>query len=211
MNSRFFHYLKIVAAVHVGVVVVLMVVSGWRGFPRKKSAVMVPVEFVVEVPAPPAVVHEQVPENALEQESKQSREKPIERSHTKIRRKSDGKPSQRQLSQEEIRKLLAKGARAGDHTSIPGDDTRYFEIVRQTLYKAWAQPSAEEVGDAVAEVSIRLRRDGQIIDRNMERESGNAVMDASVMEAVNSVQRITGLSSAFLIRHEAITVSFKVE
>jgi len=225
MNSRFLHSLKIVTAIHIGVLLVLFVTTGWRSFYHKKSDDMVPVEFVVEVPdsdpildfPEPAskdvlsIVEKHRPDDVPEQELKKIAKKPIVPSQKKIRKPVEKKLPGKQLPLEEIKKLLAQGATPGDHTSVPDEDSRYFEVVRRVLYEAWNQPSVEEVGDAVVEVSIRLQQDGQIVARNMVRASGNAVMDASVLQAVNSVQQISGLSAAFLRTHEEILVSFRIE
>ena len=50
MSPRFYHYLKIVAAVHVVIAVVAIAISGWRGCFRNKEVVPLPIEFVVEAP-----------------------------------------------------------------------------------------------------------------------------------------------------------------
>lgn len=220
MNKNFVHYLKIVAAVHIGVILLLVLISIGRVFFLSKPDVMLPVDFVVEVPSAPVVtekparvVHEKeaqdMPSPTPEHEPERKRK--IERSKIRIIRGSKERPARKQLSEKEIKKLLAQGAKAGDHTSIPDDDARCFEIVRQALYGAWVQPSAEEAAGAVAEASIRLRRDGIVVDRNLVRKSGNPVLDASVMQALHSIRRIAGLSSAFVNRHEVITVSFEIE
>lgn len=218
MNKRFLHYLKIVTVTHVGVVLILVVFTGWRSTFRRKPDMIMPVEFMVEVPVPPSPIepepapsHEQIPKEMPKQESKQERKKTIVRSQKRVSRRIDGKPPRKQLAPEEIKKFLARGAIPGDHTSVLDDDWQYFEMVRQVLYNAWVQPSDEEVGDAVTEVSIRLQQDGQVIDRSLVRKSGNTVMDDSVIQAANSVQRIEGLSPAFLRKHKVIIVSFRVE
>jgi TonB family protein len=60
-------------------------------------------------------------------------------------------------------------------------------------------------------VSIRLGENGVIVGRRLATGSGNRVLDKSVMQAVNSVTRISGLSSGFLKRYRVISVSFKIE
>ena len=79
------------------------------------------------------------------------------------------------------------------------------------MYDAWAQPSAEEVGGASAEVRIGLGPGGRVTERTLVQPSGNAALDTSVMAAVESVATIHGLTPAFLARHKDVTILFKVE
>jgi len=221
MNRRFFYYLKIVTAFHVVAVAVLVVASGWRKWFGRKRETTVPVEFVVEVPpAPPA------PEKAAPTEKERRKQPPvpkeepttkakpksreIERSKTKVTRRT-GKETKRSLSEAEIRKLLLRGAKRGDYTKIPNEDLQNFELIRRALYSAWNQPSAEEVGGAMADISVRLHKDGGISDPRLATKSGSALLDESAMAAARSVRRIPGLSTSFLSRHDEITISFRLE
>ena len=47
--------------------------------------------------------------------------------------------------------------------------------------------------------------------RELVRKTGNAAMDESVQQAMNAVQRVSGLSPSFLAQHETVTVAFRVE
>jgi len=115
------------------------------------------------------------------------------------------------MTEEEIRKLLAEGAKLSDHTSIPDEDSRCFEIVRRTLYGAWSQPGRAEAGNAQAEITLRLGPGGKILGSEIARPSGNRVLDRSVLDALNAVERISGLTAGFMERHKVITISFRVE
>jgi TonB family protein len=115
------------------------------------------------------------------------------------------------LTPEQIRDLLAKGAKPSDHTSIPSEDARCFEAIRQAFFRSWEQPSKAAVGDAVAELGFTLSGDGRVGARRLARSSGNALLDESVLAAARSVDRIYGLTPSFLSRHRDVTVSFKVE
>jgi outer membrane biosynthesis protein TonB len=220
MNERFFHYFRIVAAVHIFVLIAVLVMSGWRNFFRKKPDFSVPVEFVVEVPVQPAVSKPQAaitePEKAPEPVPKPAPPKPrkkkkIEISKKKVTKQTGGAQPKKALSEEEIKKLLAMGAKPSDHTSVPDEDGRCLDIVRRKLYSAWNQPSAEEAGDSSVKVTIAVRADGQVVSRKMIGKSGNVVLDTSVMEAVDSVIKIQGLTPGFVSRYPSITISFKVE
>ena len=115
------------------------------------------------------------------------------------------------LTDEEIRKLLAMGAKPSDHTSIPDEEPRCLELIRQTLYTVWMEPSREEAGTAEALVSLTFAGNGVIVGRKLVRPSGNATFDASVEQAMRTIQQIPGLTPAFLSRHASVTISFKLE
>ncbi len=118
--------------------------------------------------------------------------------------------SMKRLSQEEIARLLALGATPGNRNLTPEGEAFDFEVIRRRLYKAWAQPGSAS-SKLSAEVEIRLNSAGNIISRRMLRSSGNAVMDESVMEAVNSVLRIDGLTPGFIDRKNGrVTIVFEV-
>jgi hypothetical protein len=116
----------------------------------------------------------------------------------------------RKYTDEELRRMLAQGATAGDRNVVPEGDTLYYEIIKRMLNNAWTHPSRAEVGDAVAEVTLKFAPDGRIIGAALTQKTGIPSMDSSVMEAVNSVTRVDGVSEDFLKYHNEITVDFKV-
>jgi len=121
-------------------------------------------------------------------------------------------PKPNPLTRDQIRDLLIKGAKPSDHTAIPTDsDDRSLAVVQNRLYAAWTEPSASEVGNAKTLVEIELDGMGRLTARRIKRGSGNAVMDNSVMDAVNSVKQITGLPVDFLRRYQRITIEFDLE
>ncbi|MDD4871964.1 MAG: TonB C-terminal domain-containing protein [Kiritimatiellae bacterium] len=230
MNRRFLKYLRIVAACHFGALVVMLTTSGWTGLFHRTPDLIVPVEFVVEVPGE-VVPHSKAPLLEPKQEESKGpdesnldslniepvkKKKNIERSTKKITRipgaAGGGGAKKTNLTPEEIKRFLDMGAKASDHTSIPGDEeVRCFEIVRRTMYEAWNQPGTEDAGNAVAEITIGLSRDGGILWRKMSKKSGNAIFDESVMHGVNSVEFVEHLTPAFLDKHREIRITFKLD
>jgi TonB family protein len=143
--------------------------------------------------------------------------------------KDNGKRTLRppKLSREQIEKELLNtasavstpvaGSRAasavvGDAVDGGGsnDGDTYLDVVQQTFYDAWIQPSYSDVGDAEASISIELALDGAVTGRTLAKSSGNAILDASAMRAAETVQRISGLSRDFTAENRKITVQFKV-
>jgi len=217
--------------VHLVILVTALAVSGWRGCLQKRETRPMPIEFMVaaappptaaEVVTPPPVPPPPEPPKAVKPPGKP--EKPKETKKPKKKKKkirvSDkvvqrpaGPPPKKTLSDDEIKKLLARGARIGDRTTIPDDEARCLARIHDVLYTAWTdRPSAADVGDAVSKVEFGLTKDGGVKSRRMVQKSGNPTMDASVMKAAGSVVRISGLSPAFLDRHGySVTVSFRLE
>jgi len=213
-KNRFKAYFIVVALIHVGVVVLLIATSVLPNPFKREKDVMMAVDFMVDVTPlqedAPADIGE--PPEREDSPEPPERERPkIERSRTKIRRPVPERETPR-LSPEEIRRRLAAGAEAGTrNTPVPDEDARCFSLIHRVLHEAWAQPSAEAAGDATATVAIRMDTSGRILERKLVKRSGNNELDVSVMTALNAVERIGGLSVAFLSRHDEITVSFKVE
>ena len=241
-GKRFMFHFKLVAGVHILVVLLLAGWTGVRGCREPKHELIMPVEFVVnagevaelepflpeepevrrEIPEPepkreprPEPKPKPKPKPKPEPEPKPKPKPPRKRikvSRDKIVRRLDGKPQPKRLSDEEIRRRLAMGAKAGNHDSpLPGDEALGFELVRQAMYKAWNQPSREEVGDAIVGVTLRIDQSGRLVSKRIHKPSGSPVMDRSVTLALQAVTRIDGLNSRFLKRHEIITVNFRLE
>lgn len=222
MTPRFKKYLKVVAAAHLAVLAIFFALTSGLSLLRPKEETVMPVEFVVEVPpaelphveidAPAPVPDRAEPPEPPEPDAAAAppQRKEIVRSTKKVHRRLD-EPPPKTLSDEEIRKLLMQGAKPGDHTSIPDEDTRCFEIVRQTLYQAWHQPAEAEAKGRTAQAAIRLDSGGRVTSRQLVKGSGSGAVDQSVLIALEAVKQIPGLTPSFLARHEEITVAFKVE
>lgn len=210
IRAGLFRYIKVVAAVHVTIVLALVAASACRRLSRKSREFTMPVEFVIDADVP---VQDGAPlEFEPEPEPVPERRPAIERSERRVvREQTVDPPRRRKLTDDEIRRLLAEGVVSGDRTSISDEDAKCFELVRRTLHQAWVQPSKTEVGEAVAEISIQLAADGRLVSRSFSSRSGNELLDSSVMQAVVCVKRIAGLSPGFVGRHRTIEVSFRVE
>lgn len=219
MTSSFARNLKIVTGVHIALIACLFA-SGWfKGCSKPKKDVVIPLEFLVEVPASvqsqpddgmtiPA--KDPVVKKPIKKPVKKPVKKPIKISDKVVSNPNIKKPV-KPLTPEEIQKLLAQGAKPSDRTVIPDDDTIHFAMVKQAFHDAWVQPSITEAGDAVVEVEIKFAGDGTVVGARLKTASGVSVMDASVEKALKYVKRVSGLTSDFLERHGTITISFRVE
>ena len=212
----FGHSLRVVTIAHVVVIAVIAIVSGCRSLFARKRPTVIPVEFMVEAPAAPVVIEAPPapkpapPEPAPKPLPKPTRKKPVvKRSDRRVARPQS--PKQAVLSETEIKKLLMQGAKRGPTTQIPDEDARGFASVRAALYRAWGQPSRDEVGDAEVQAVIALAPGGRVIARRLAVPSGNPSMDASVLAALNATAMIPGLSDRFIATHKEITIAFRVE
>lgn len=214
MNSRFARSLWIVALAHAVVLALLGALSGCRMlFRRPRPERLVPVEFTVAAPAEPVAEAAPLPAEEAPPPAPEPRvRRDIKVSRERVRRALPAPPStERRLSSEEIRRLLAVGAKPADETSVPDEERRCLDLIRRAFYTAWVQPSAEEAGGAEAEVAVRLGPGGTISGASLVRPSGRAVLDDSVMKGVRSVTRIEGLTAGFLTRYPEVVISFRVE
>ena len=108
----------------------------------------------------------------------------------------------------------------------PGDSTRggssspsagtdqfgwYYDNLREIMYAAWLRPrSLSKHSGLVTIVVIRVFRDGTLGKRELQKSSGNSLMDQSAMDAVRSVSRIDPLPKGLGGAYEDITVEFEL-
>lgn len=134
------------------------------------------------------------------------------------------------LTPDEVRKLLERGGKLGKKSSLSEADMRrllngdsrfgdgspvsqefvVLDMVRQAMYRAWNQPTDIGIAGLVTKVELTFSSDGAITASRMIASSGNKTMDASVMQAVQSVRRVAGLPASFLSSHRRIPVSFEL-
>ena len=100
------------------------------------------------------------------------------------------------LSDEEVAKLLNRGATIGETTSLPDNEvSRNASLLMNALYDAWTPPAAP---GRPAEVTFAISPDGTLLSARISSSSGDAAFDASCLEAVRRVGRVRGLSAAFI-------------
>ena len=134
------------------------------------------------------------------------------------------------LTPEEVRKLLERGAKIGNKPSLSEADMRrllnsdskfgdgsavtqefiVLDMVRQAMYRAWNQPTDIGIAGLVTRVELTFNPDGTIVGSRILSSSGNKVMDASVMRAVESVHRVSNLPAGYLSSHRHIPVAFEL-
>lgn len=192
-------------------------------------------------PPEPVDVPESIPEPAKRETTPPKKitaekvKKPkIEISTNLVRRANTGaRRSAKQLSTAEIRKMLgsavenvgaaspgapvAAGVPSGGYGTGAGSAEAtpygwYLAQVRAVMYDAWRQPSLSAAKRGlVTRVLIRVRQDGQIVQKKMDTSSGNELMDTTVMQAVESVKNLPALPFGFGGDYKDITIDFELE
>ena len=120
-----------------------------------------------------------------------------------------------QISEADFRRLVKEGIKEGDFNSLPGGGepslfAPYYLYLRSTLYASWQQPDELAGAGLVAQVRIRVARDGTVLSRALARGSGHGVMDDSVMKAVNRVSKLRPLPAGYTGAYKDITVDFEL-
>jgi protein TonB len=120
--------------------------------------------------------------------------------------------TQPRLSATEIERMLKNGATPGVRNTLANDEvSRCMLLIKRALYAAWDPPSRADAGSRPAEVELRFGASGRIMSARISQSSGNADYDRSVTAAVAAVDRVDGLTTAFLQRYDRLTVEFKLE
>jgi TonB family protein len=223
MDPRFRHYLKLSTIVHAALILAIIIASllNWDIL-RKRKRIVTFVDFTVALPeaaeTAPGTKAPEAPEKPppgsrkdIPEPVKSSRPK-IETSKKKVVRPAP-KPKTPPLSPDEIKRLLAAGARIADRTSIPDNylEVGYYQMVHDVFYKAWKQPGdLSSAAGLWVEVTVRVNRDGTITSRRVTRASGNPLMDDSVRKATDLVDRLPPLPATFGGYYKDIVVEFEL-
>jgi TonB family protein len=240
-DPRFRRSLKVSTAVHVTVLAALALwpLMDRLVHPPKPPEMITFVDLVSGSPAPPeraSVVTppEPKPETPVPEVKPPEPEKPIpvpepkpekpkiKVNTNKVVRKVDPAPPKPApkptLTKEQIARMLDSNVRftsLGSGGGSTGGDASplsiYYAQVRETMYGAWRQPSGAGASGIRAQVRIRVLRGGGIVSREMVTRSGSAVMDASVMTAVQSVSRLRPLPADVTGDSLDIVVEFVLE
>ena len=138
----------------------------------------------------------------------------VERSTQRVRRDPQQRPSPPEptLTSEQIRQRLRESIpeeQRRPSSARPDEISRYHELLRETFYRAWSQPSSALPGRSV-KARIRVRRDGTVIQRELVRRSGNSSFDNSVQRALDAVDRLSPLPSGLGGAHHDFTIEFEL-
>ena len=232
-GRRFRRVVIIVAVVHVAILILISAYSLVRTMIDPEPEVDIPVTLVFEsqpadpapstkppvpaelpppppeptpAPTPPVVKPEPAPPPKPIRKPKE-----IQVSKTLVSRPGPSRPAPALPAEDIARALMDDLPTTENVTTTPSEERLGFARIRRILYEAWIQPSREEAGDKVVVASITLDRKGNVTSSRLSRGSGNAVLDGSVLQALEAVTHISGLTPGFLAAHPSVSISFKVE
>ena len=145
---------------------------------------------------------------------KPTRRPEIKKSTKKVRRTSDAPkpPARKKASADDIEKLLKQGMSSSSAASAPSDiPAWYYHSVQKELYNRWQQPSGLSASaGSIAQVTIRVTKNGTVSKRTLTRSSGIPILDNSVMQAVNDISKFPALPPSFKNDYTDITVDFEL-
>ncbi len=223
-DDLFRNNLKYSTITHACLVLGLLVASVLSSCPRwrKPKEQIIMVDLTVALPPPPAdepakpeppkpepvkipdPPKQDIPEQKKEPPKPKPPEPPkpkkvIERSTNRVVRKdipvAKVPPKGPVLSPEEIKKLLAAGARISDTTSVPDnwEVTGYYQKVGDRIRRVWAAQSDALPAGFGGQVSLKVLRNGSITEVSIKQTSGNSTVDQSLLKAVRSIHKLDPL------------------
>ena len=141
--------------------------------------------------------------------------KKIEISKKRVRKSSEPPPPRRRPSPstEDVRRQLAQGMQTpGPVQTSDFPFPSYLGRVKAALYGAWAEPKGDEIpSGTTVRVEITVERDGRISAHRLLGSSGYARMDATVLDAVRSVDRLPPLPAGYAHASRDFTVVFELD
>lgn len=116
------------------------------------------------------------------------------------------------LTDDEIRKLMEKGARPAETTSIPAtENERCLVLIRDQLYNAWIRPDTSAIGQRAPVIEISIGAGGVVRNVRLQTSSGNPVLDQSVLSAARAVRSFRHLTDRFIRANPTVTVNFELK
>lgn len=111
------------------------------------------------------------------------------------------------LSQADIMKALAAGAKFGATNQLPeSEEQRCVSLISRRFYECWTDFNWSENLRPVL-LSVRFGAAGKILGYRIVQSSGDAKVDQSVLAAAKRANQVSGLSAEFLKKYPEITIS----
>lgn len=98
---------------------------------------------------------------------------------------------------------------SGDGTGRPLDPLtqKYLMDIWDKIKGAWNVPGMASRKDLETIVTIKIRKDGRIVDINVEKRSGNRVYDESIIRALRAVEPLPSIPQS--LNMDSIEVGFR--
>ena len=111
------------------------------------------------------------------------------------------------LSQAEIMKALAAGAKFGASNQLASsEEQRCVSLISRRFYECWTDFNWSENLRPVL-LAVRFGGGGKILGYRIVQSSGDAKVDQSVLAAAKRADHVAGLSADFLKKYPEVTIS----
>ena len=111
------------------------------------------------------------------------------------------------LSQAEIMKALAAGAKFGASNQLAAnEEQRCVSLISRRFYECWTDFNWSENLRPVL-LTVRFGGGGKILVYRIVQSSGDAKVDQSVLAAAKRADHVSGLSAEFLQKYPEVTIS----
>ena len=111
------------------------------------------------------------------------------------------------LSQAEIMKALAAGAKFGASNQLAqSEEQRCVSLISRRFYECWTDFNWSENLRPVL-LAVRFGGGGKILGYRIVQSSGDAKVDQSVLAAAKRADHVSGLSADFLKKYPEVTIS----
>lgn len=118
----------------------------------------------------------------------------------------------RKLSEAEIRRLLAAGARPGNKNQVPPNEaSRCYGVIARAFREACEGTLEASPTGRAPKLRVSLAGGGVVRDIKVAKSSGDRAFDAQVLAACRQVRRIKDLSDPFLDAHKFVEIRVDVE
>ena len=124
----------------------------------------------------------------------------------------DGRTDRQNMSKAEIEKLLGVGVKPGTSNQLAASDEQLgFSLIKMTVESKWETPPWT---DTLKPMTVRIwfGGGGRVVSYKLERSSGDAKADRSILSAASRVGAIPGLPPAFIeaYKNKGIPCQFTV-
>lgn len=111
-----------------------------------------------------------------------------------------------------------KGTGTGAGMGLPGSGggsgapldpamQKYLLDIYEKIKNAWNVPGMAQKKDLETIITIKLRKDGRIVDMNIEKRSGNRVYDESVLRVLRAVEPLPPIPSS--LNTDSLEIGFR--
>ena len=127
------------------------------------------------------------------------------------RKPANGPRTDKKMSQAEIAKWLALGARPGTTNQLaPNEESRCIGVIANAIQREWARETFNwNASLAPIQVSLRLGAGGRVLGFSILKGSGDAAVDRTAQNALSRVKSILGLSADFIASFPELAVEMK--